>query len=487
MRSERATAKLPFDIAKILTVPEKVTPSNILEMRERVLNGPNHVFGAQSIITSEGDLVSLASCKNRQSIILRYGWVLERHLKDDDYVIFNRQPTLHKPGIMAHTARVLKGERVIRMHYANCNTYNADFDGDEMNLHLCQNELGRAEGMHIASTDRQYIVPTNGKPLRGLIQDHVVMGVLLTKRDTFVDRAQYTQLIALANMPLRRGENVRLLPPTILKPVPLWTGKQVISSLLLHLHPEAHRLSLTAASKTSPTAWDVVNGKKELAEEAEVVVRRGELLSGVLDKAAFGASEFGLVHAVHEALGGEAAGSLLSQLGRLLTGYLQIHGFTCGIEDLLLTAEADAERRARLGAAVGVGEGVLRDFAEAAADAPAAEVESIIRAKLRGSGAAGAAAEAALDGAMKTALMPIGSDAVAKCLPAGQRVRFPHKAGKIGYQQLNRLALAKCFSCIFGPHFTYEPVPLTAYTICNVNYILLLMRCWRLRGNLPTH
>ena len=84
-----------------------------------------------------------------------------RHLRTGDVLLVNRQPTLHKPGIMAHTARVLKGERVIRMHYANCNTYNADFDGDEMNLHLCQNELGRAEGMHIASTDRQYIVPTN--------------------------------------------------------------------------------------------------------------------------------------------------------------------------------------------------------------------------------------------------------------------------------------------------------------------------------------
>eukprot|EP00964_Phaeocystis_antarctica_P124891 scaffold88528_cov57-Phaeocystis_antarctica.AAC.2 len=74
---------------------------------------------------------------------------------------------------MAHYARVLKNERVIRMHYANCNTYNADYDGDEMNLHMVQNELSRAEGYHIAGTDHQYVVPTNGKPLRGLIQDHV--------------------------------------------------------------------------------------------------------------------------------------------------------------------------------------------------------------------------------------------------------------------------------------------------------------------------
>lgn len=97
-----------------------------------------------------------------------------RHLISGDVLLVNRQPTLHKPGIMAHVARVLKSEKVIRMHYANCNTYNADFDGDEMNLHLCQSHLARAEAYHIAATDHQYIAPTNGKPLRGLIQDHVV-------------------------------------------------------------------------------------------------------------------------------------------------------------------------------------------------------------------------------------------------------------------------------------------------------------------------
>ena len=95
-------------------------------------------------------------------------------------------------------ARVLKGEKVIRMHYANCNTYNADFDGDEMNVHMCQTELARSEAYEIAATDAQYIVPTNGKPLRGLIQDHVVMGVLLTKRDTFLEASVVMQLLQLA-------------------------------------------------------------------------------------------------------------------------------------------------------------------------------------------------------------------------------------------------------------------------------------------------
>ena len=66
-----------------------------------------------------------------------------RQLLTGDLLLVNRQPTLHKPGIMAHKARVLQRDKVIRMHYANCNTYNADFDGDEMNVHFPQDEMSR--------------------------------------------------------------------------------------------------------------------------------------------------------------------------------------------------------------------------------------------------------------------------------------------------------------------------------------------------------
>ena len=176
-----------------------------------------------------------------------------RHLKNGDCLLVNRQPTLHKPGIMAHVARVLRNEKVIRMHYANCNTYNADFDGDEMNLHMCQTELARAEAYEIAATDHQYIAPTNGKPLRGLIQDHVAMGVMLTKRDTFLTKAEFSQILFSSG--LNYSKTLRLVKPAVLKPVELWTGKQVITALLLHLHRDAIELNMQAGSKTPASAW----------------------------------------------------------------------------------------------------------------------------------------------------------------------------------------------------------------------------------------
>ena len=94
-------------------------------------------------------------------------------------MLLNRQPTLHKPSIMAHRARVLKGHKVMRLHYAICKSYNADFDGDEMNAHYPQNEVARSEAYNLVNVCKQYLVPKDGTPLQGLIQDHIIAGKIL--------------------------------------------------------------------------------------------------------------------------------------------------------------------------------------------------------------------------------------------------------------------------------------------------------------------
>jgi DNA-directed RNA polymerase I subunit RPA1 len=226
-----------------------------------------------------------------------------------------------------------------------------------MNCHFPQSDLGRAEAKFIAQTDLQFIVPTDGSPLRGLIQDHVVGGVKLTKKDTFLNREEYQQLLfaALASLPrlelIRSNADIELLPPAIIKPRELWTGKQVISTLLNHLrkgndrdgtdHEAFPGLSTERKTKTPASAFG------EEHEEHLVLIRDGELLRGVLDKASFGATDFSLVHAVYEAYGPSKAGLLLNALGRLFTAYIQFyHGHSCRMEDLILTAKSDDERRA---------------------------------------------------------------------------------------------------------------------------------------------
>jgi DNA-directed RNA polymerase I subunit RPA1 len=166
-----------------------------------------------------------------------------------DIVLVNRQPSLHRASIMAHKVRVLAATRnTLRLHYANCKAYNADFDGDEMNVHFPQNYQARSEAQFIANVGQQYLVPKDGTPLSGLIQDHVIAGVRLTIRGKFLTREEYCQLLYVALWRHMRGRPIATEPPSIVKPRQLWTGKQVITTILLNLTPPGAAL-LTMNSK----------------------------------------------------------------------------------------------------------------------------------------------------------------------------------------------------------------------------------------------
>lgn len=337
------------------------------ELREAVLNGPHKWPGAVAIEDENGHVIQLEkkNAEERQALANQLlapsstsfngarNKKVYRHLNNGDVVIMNRQPTLHKPSMMVHRARVLPGERTIRMHYANCNTYNADFDGDEMNMHFPQNELARAEAATIADADHQYLSATAGAPLRGLIQDHISMGVALTNRDTFYSREDYHQLVYACLRPEdNHTTSGRLLtvPPAIWKPRPLWTGKQLITTLLKNIKPETHGgLTLTSKSQTAADRW----GKA--SEEGTVLFKDGYLLTGIMDKKQIGPAGGGFVNAVYEAYGHTATGNVLSALGRLLTKVLHMRAFSCGVEDLILTAEGEKARREMLHDAETVG------------------------------------------------------------------------------------------------------------------------------------
>ncbi|KAM7388994.1 hypothetical protein PAMP_022994 [Pampus punctatissimus] len=355
---------IPMVFATKLTYPQPVTPWNVKELRQAVLNGPNVHPGASMVINEDGrrTILSATNLTQREAVAKQLLTpcpgphkmpmkIVNRHIKNGDVLLLNRQPTLHRPSIQAHCARILPGEKVLRLHYANCKAYNADFDGDEMNAHFPQSELGRAEAYTLVSTDQQYLVPKDGKPLAGLIQDHMVSGTRMTIRGCFFTRDQYTELVyrGLTDKPGR----VKLLPPAIFKPQPLWTGKQVVSTLLLNVIPKkALPLNLVGKSKIPSKAWiqepprAAPGYRPDSMCDSQVVIRQGELLVGVLDKAHYGSSAYGLVHCCYELYGGETSGKLLSCLARLFTAYLQLYrGFTLGVEDILVKQGANRQRK----------------------------------------------------------------------------------------------------------------------------------------------
>uniref|UniRef100_A0A8C2EIU7 DNA-directed RNA polymerase subunit n=1 Tax=Cyprinus carpio TaxID=7962 RepID=A0A8C2EIU7_CYPCA len=319
---------IPMVFATKLTYPQPVTPWNVKELRQAVLNGPSVHPGASMVINEDGSRTILSSSNLTQ-----------------------------REAVAKQLLTPSTGQHRIPMKI-NCKAYNADFDGDEMNAHFPQSELGRAEAYTLVSTDQQYLVPKDGKPLAGLIQDHMVSGASMTIRGCFFTRDQYTALV-YRGLTDKIGR-VKLLPPALFKPLPLWTGKQVIYSLIAFLQipsrcPKIKQnipLNLMGKAKIPSKAWvkepprAVPGYKPETMCESQVVIRQGELLLGVLDKAHYGSSAYGLVHCCYELYGGETSGKLLSCLARLFTAYLQLYrGFTLGVEDILVKDGANKQRR----------------------------------------------------------------------------------------------------------------------------------------------
>ncbi|XP_078181608.1 nuclear RNA polymerase A1 [Carex rostrata] len=377
---------IPPYFAMKLTYPERVTAWNVKELQLAVLNGADIHAGATHYRDSDGIYKLQSAFPKRYSIYKKLPAsradaklgkgpetdyetkVVYRHLKDGDIVLVNRQPTLHKSSMMAHVVRVLKGEKTIRMHYANCSTYNADFDGDEMNVHVPQDEISRAEAMNIVNANKQYNVSTSGDPIRGLIQDHIVSAVLLTNLDTFLTREEYTQLLqgcilpnysrnTLLGKPRRRkisvidsSDKIQPLAPAIYKPQPLWTGKQVITTILNYITRGRPPFTIERKGRIPKEYIQDNKGKKsskkntsrEEPPEVTMYIHDNELVKGMIDKAQFG--KFGIVHTVHELYGADAAGDLLSVFSRLFTMFLQMHGFTCGVDDLLIDQHSDGKR-----------------------------------------------------------------------------------------------------------------------------------------------
>jgi len=356
---------VPAMVANHLTFPERVTPYNLDLLTACVHRGPGIRDGASAVIVPGGDSIDLSLCEMRDTLVLEVGWIVERHLWDGDWVLLNRQPSLHRMSIMAHRIRII-GDRTFRLPVCDTTPYNADFDGDELNIHVLQTHDARAEAACLMSVTTQMINPENNKPIVALVQDSLVAAFLLTQRDTFLRRDQVMQLM----MDLRYLEHgpMWLPPPALLKPVPLWTGKQLLTLLF-----PAH-LVYTAVVRSGRADGVGAPGGEMDVWERRVVVRRGELLAGTLCKKTLGTSAGGLVHILVRDWGFTRAANFVSDAQRILRGFMMIRGFSVGVGDCVMSA--DAHRR--------VDDMLNRTFAHAdrvrhdAAGAPPALVDACV-------------------------------------------------------------------------------------------------------------
>jgi DNA-directed RNA polymerase subunit A' len=320
---------VPLEIAMRLSVPEKITEWNIEEMRKLVINGPEKYPGSLYIIRPDGKRIRLEFVVDREKIAeaLEPGFIVERHLKNGDIAIFNRQPSLHRMSIMAHYVRVLP-YKTFRLHLCVCPPYNADFDGDEMNLHVPQSEEARTEALLLMQVQDQILSPRFGGPIIGAIRDFITAAYLFTRKTNYLTENMVNRLL------MTTGYEGPLPEPKIKEPQPLWTGKQIFSLFL----PKDMNYVLKA---------NICQGCAKCKEEeceydAYVVVKNGELVSGVIDRRSIGAEQSeSLLHRIIKDYGTQAGREFLNKITRLLKLFVTMRGFTYSYEELVLSPTAE--------------------------------------------------------------------------------------------------------------------------------------------------
>ena len=257
-----------------------------------------------------------------------------RILETGDLVLLNRQPSLHRASIMAHKVVIKKKTRCVSLNYINCNPYNADFDGDEMNIHIIQNNMAKAEALSLSMTNNHTKIPTHNTPIRSLIQDHIISAVFLTKKDTFFNQNTFFQL--LSSVFKQTTLYIKSLAPAILKPKVLWTGKQLFSAIIKIIINKKLHTVLESRNKIPKLLFG--------QDEINVLIRKGELLRGVLDSTQLGKNKFGIIHSFYEKYGSVIVDDILSSLSCFFTVYQRNHGHTAGLKDLIITKRIDKFR-----------------------------------------------------------------------------------------------------------------------------------------------
>lgn len=182
---------VPEDMAKIFTFPTTVNAVNIDHVRRLIRNGSDVHPGANFIQYSNGMKMRVfENNKERLAEELKFGDIVERHLMDGDTVLFNRQPSLHRLSIMSHKVKVMPW-KTLRFNECCCTPYNADFDGDEMNIHLPQTHEAKAEANILMNVVNNLVTPKSGEPLIAATQDFLTASFLLTNKDQFFDQAEF--------------------------------------------------------------------------------------------------------------------------------------------------------------------------------------------------------------------------------------------------------------------------------------------------------
>ena len=290
---------VPYEIAKIITVAETVNDLNIGKLK-KLIEKREEYPGANYVIRPDGKRKKI-SLDLKEEIIneISPGYKVERHLQDGDVVLFNRHPSLHKGSLMAHFVKVLPG-KTFRLHSAVTFPYNADFDGDEMNIHSPQTEEARAEARILLDVKNNLISSKSNTNLLGLDEDAITGNYLLGLEE--FSRESANQIIH------NLGINKQISKKTI-------SGAEIFSEILPKIN----------------------------FSNNSIKIKDGNIIKGNIDKTLFGEENGELIKELDKVLGRNETIRTIRNAFNLGVGYLANRGITISIEDLNINKKAIEE------------------------------------------------------------------------------------------------------------------------------------------------
>uniref|UniRef100_A0A6C0KIQ9 DNA-directed RNA polymerase n=1 Tax=viral metagenome TaxID=1070528 RepID=A0A6C0KIQ9_9ZZZZ len=310
---------IPLKIAMNITYPDIVNDRNKDFLTKLMLNGPDTYPGANILQRKNGDNISLRYV-DRNSIVLENGDKLHRHMVDGDPILFNRQPTLHRMSMMAHIAKVMKEGNTFRMNVGDTKPYNADFDGDEMNMHNPQSDEAKSELLNLAAVPRQIISPGNNQAIIGIFQDSLLGSFRFTRENINFNTRDAMNLLMNYN---------KLNPKLFENPDKTISSFEILSQILppMSAYFKNGRFDDDIDDKkTSNNMVDIVNGK---------------YIRGQMDKDVLGAKTKGLIQSIFNDFGYNAAADFIDDLQNIITEYMKSSSYSVGISDLIANTETN--------------------------------------------------------------------------------------------------------------------------------------------------
>ena len=432
---------IPMDIAKELTLQVKVTKNNINDLKKIILNGAKVHPGANYILRSDGIRKKITD-ENKKDISeeIDVGYIVERHLIDNDITLLNRQPSLHRMSMMAHRARIMPYQ-TLRINLAVTIPYNADFDGDEMNLHIPQTEEAQTEAEMLMLVENHIRSPRYGAPIITGKHDHVTGSYMLTKNGTKFSRKEASELLFAIGI-----EDFEIKDE--------YTGKDIFSMLL------PKDLNLEFKSSVYSSGFD----------DEMVVIKNGLLKKGVIDDDALGEKNGKLIDAIERKYGHEVARKFIDKLTRLSLDVITKKGFSISVSDTNLSDKAKKKIEKVVGDYETNVEKMIKDYNAGKTEATAGMTKrTLLENKILQLG--GMASNEA--GGIVKADLPLNSAVMMAITGArGSFVNLTQMCAFVGQQSLEGERIHRGFTDRTTSHFKLEDIGLKARGFVSHGYKL---------------